>query len=368
MRPVDRFDAFQRRHPVLGYPLGVVYKFVDDQGAYLAALITYYGFLSIFPLLLLLQSVLGFIVHGNPRLHQQILDSVLTRIPVLGNSLQNAKLSTLTGSVSAIVVGALVAIYGGLGVAQAMQHASNTCWAVPRNHRPNPILMRLRSAAVLMFLGSALIAVGYLPTLWAPLSGWSWLINIVFGTGVFLLLMKMTTARGQGWGRLVPGAFFVTLVWELFILNSKQFTAVFGARSSDNYGTYGGTLTLLFASYLLSLAFVIGTEINVVLRKHLYPRSLMTQFTDDVDLTLADQEAYAGQARMQQFKGYEHIDVTFDRDGDGIADPPSDLQHRWEHATQEYDQWLKNRPPRRPEVMWEPEQDDTVVHTPGQNT
>lgn len=352
MKAVDRADRFQRRHPALGYPIGVIYKFVDDQGAYLAALITYYGFLSIFPLLLLLQSVLGFFIENNDSLRRQILDSVLTQIPVLGNSLQNAAPGALKGSVSAIIVGSIVALYGGLGVAQAIQHTSNTCWAVPRNRRPNPILMRLRSAAVLLFLGSALIGVGLLPRLWPPLASWSLVINIVIGTGVFLLLMKMTTARGQGWGRLAPGAVFISIVWQLFVANSQEFTAVFGARSSDTYGTYGGILTLLLASFILSLAFVLGTEINVVLHKHLYPRSLLTEFTDDVDLTLADQEAYAALARMQRFKEYEYIDVLFDKNGDGVADAPSDLHARWEDAKTNHEEWVQRGHPDRPGGTW----------------
>jgi uncharacterized BrkB/YihY/UPF0761 family membrane protein len=48
-RLVDRVDHYQRRHPWLGLPLAVVYKFVDDQGGYLTALLTYYAFLSLFP-------------------------------------------------------------------------------------------------------------------------------------------------------------------------------------------------------------------------------------------------------------------------------------------------------------------------------
>lgn len=363
MNFVERADRFQRRHPTVGYPIGVIYKFVDDQGAYLAALITYYGFLSIFPLLLLLQSILGFVIHGNDHLREQILNSVLAQIPVLGHSLNNASIETLKGSVSAIVVGAVVALYGGLGVAQAIQHTSNHCWAVPRNSRPNPILMRVRSAAILMFLGAALIAIGFLPTLWKPLESWAWLINVVFGTGIFLLLMKMTNARGEGWGRLAPGAFFISFAWQLFVANSAAFTSAFGARSSGTYGTYGGILTLLFASYLMSLAFVIGTEINVVLHKHLYPRSLMTQFTDDVDLTLADQQAYAGQAQMQRFKNYESIDVLFDKDGDGIADQPSDLDRRWQDAKNAHEEWARENHPVRPEGMWGLNREPRDMHT-----
>ncbi|SCD35283.1 Virulence factor BrkB [Streptomyces sp. DvalAA-14] len=77
LRAVQRFDAYQQRHPWVGIPLAVVYKFIEDQGGYLAALIAYYGFLSVFPLLLLLVSVLGFVLHSDPHLQQQVVDSAL---------------------------------------------------------------------------------------------------------------------------------------------------------------------------------------------------------------------------------------------------------------------------------------------------
>src|SRR5579875_206352 len=70
-----RADRLQRRHRWAGLPLAVLYKFVDDQGSYLAALLTYYGFLSLFPLLLLAVTVLGFVLHGNPHLQHQLLNS-----------------------------------------------------------------------------------------------------------------------------------------------------------------------------------------------------------------------------------------------------------------------------------------------------
>ena len=67
-RVVDSLDAYQRDHRWIGFPIAVIYKFTDDQGSYLAALITYYGFLSLFPLLLLLVTVLGFVLQGDPHL------------------------------------------------------------------------------------------------------------------------------------------------------------------------------------------------------------------------------------------------------------------------------------------------------------
>ena len=56
----DRFDVLQQRHPALGLPLAVIYKYVDDQGSYLAALIAYYALVSLFPLLP--STVLGWVL------------------------------------------------------------------------------------------------------------------------------------------------------------------------------------------------------------------------------------------------------------------------------------------------------------------
>ena len=119
MSVTERVDTFQRRHPVAGFPIGVIYKFGEDQGPYLAALITYYGFLSLFPLLLLLTSILGFVLDGRPELQQRILDSTLSQFPVIGDELADPQ--GLQGSIGAIIVGVLVALYGALGVAQAIE-------------------------------------------------------------------------------------------------------------------------------------------------------------------------------------------------------------------------------------------------------
>ena len=156
-------DRFQQRHPVLGFPIAVIYKFAEDQGPYLAALITYYGFLSLFPLLLLLASVLGFVLQDDPDLQERILDSTLSQFPIIGQQLGEPQ--GLQGSTVAVVVGGLVALYGALGVAQALQNAVNVSWAVPRNNRPNPVRARLRSMLLLLTAGFAVIATTVLSVL-----------------------------------------------------------------------------------------------------------------------------------------------------------------------------------------------------------
>src|ERR1700710_1266854 len=114
MTLTERLDNFQRRRSGAGFPLAVVYKFGDDSGTYLAALLTYYGFVSFFPLLLIFSTVLGFVLQGNPQLQDQLLHSALQQFPVIGKQLATPE--HLGGGVTGLVVGLLVSVYGGLGV------------------------------------------------------------------------------------------------------------------------------------------------------------------------------------------------------------------------------------------------------------
>ena len=95
-------DRGQRRNSVFGFPLAVIYKFFDDQGNYLAAILTFYAFLSIFPLLLLATSILGFVLDGRPDLQEQVLDSALGQFPIIGTEL--GRPDGIQGSTGGIIV------------------------------------------------------------------------------------------------------------------------------------------------------------------------------------------------------------------------------------------------------------------------
>jgi uncharacterized BrkB/YihY/UPF0761 family membrane protein len=163
---IGSVDAFQRRHRWAGLPLAVVYKFVDDQGGYLTALITYYAFVSLFPLLLLLVTALGFALQGNPGLQQRVLDSALAQFPVIGDQI-GTNIHSFHGSVLGLVTGILSSLYGGLGVVQATQNALNKMWGIPRNSRPNPITARLRSLLLLAAGGATILVTTVLSALTA---------------------------------------------------------------------------------------------------------------------------------------------------------------------------------------------------------
>lgn len=323
MSVVDRLDTYQRKHKRIGLPLGVIYKFVDDQGAYLAALITYYALLSIFPLLLLLTSILGFLVQGNDSLRETLVDGVLAQLPVIGNELKSP--SGLKGNVVAVIIGSITAAYGGLGVAQALQHAMNTVWGVPRHRRPNPFLARAKSAGLLLILGTALLGAGSLPRVVSWLDGRVWLVvNAVLAVLVFWVLLHFSTHRSQTWRSLLPGAVLIGLAWQLLETIGGRLVDSVITRSSASYGVFAVVLGLILWIFALAVALVFAAELNVVLARQLYPRALLTPFIDDVDLTRADHEAYAQLVRMHRLKGFQQVEVSFDKDEDGVPDTPSD--------------------------------------------
>ncbi len=324
MSLTDRVDAFQRRHPVAGFPIGVIYKFGEDQGPYLAALITYYGFLSLFPLLLLLTSTLGFVLDGRPELQQQILDSTLSQFPVIGGELADPQ--GLQGSIGAIIVGGIVALYGALGVAQAIQNTMYVTWSVPRNRRPNPIRARLRSLRLIAVAGIAVVATTILSgagsnagAFGADVGGWSTIAaivsSIVVNGAVFVTTFRIFRPDQVRRRDVFPGAIVAAVIWQLLQVFGAVFVGNVVKNSGATYGVFALVLGLLAWIFLAAVGVVIGSEINVVRAKRLYPRALLTPFTDNVDLTDADQRAYLEAVNAQQFKGFQSVTVHYEDDG-----------------------------------------------------
>ncbi len=317
----DRVDDFQRRHRALGVPLAVVYKFFDDQGNYLAATLTYYAFVAIFPLLLIASSVLGFLLQGNAALREQVLSSALGQFPIVGTQLGRPE--GLQGSASAVVVGALAALYGVMGLAQAAQNAVNVTWAVPRNSRLNPVVSRLRGFVLLTLAGLTVVAIAVLSSVASHLdmfgsgvgSGVRLLVtglSVVLNSVVLALMMRLATSEHRPFRSVLPGAVAIAVMWQLLQSVGGVYVDRVISRASDMNAVFAVVLGLVALIYVASVMAVLGLEINVVLAQRLYPRALLTPFTDDVDLTEADRRVYTDYARAQRHKGFEQVHVTFD--------------------------------------------------------
>jgi membrane protein len=313
----DRLDRLQRRHRVAGFPIAVVYKYVDDSGPYLAALITYYAFVSLFPLLLLMSTILGTVLDGNPELQARLIDSALSQFPVVGDQLGAPE--QLSGGLVGVLVGVLGSLYGGLGVAQAVQYAMNTAWAVPRNNRPNPFLARGRSLLLLGTAGLAVLGTTALSAVGAGDGPFGSVLRVVLFVAaiavnavVFVFAFRLATPRHLTVPEVLPGALTAAVLWQLLQTFGVTYVGhVMGTASATN-GVFALVLGLLAFLYLAAVIGVICVEINVVRVDRLYPRALLTPFTDDVDLTAGDKRSYTGLAKAQRSKGFQEVDVTFD--------------------------------------------------------
>ncbi len=327
MNTVRTIDRFQRRHPVIGFPLAVVYKYVDDQGPYLAAIIAFYAFIAIFPLLLISTSILGFFLQDDPALRERLLDTALSQFPIVGEQLGRPE--GLQGSASAIVIGALAATYGSLNLGQAAQNAAHITWAVPRNSRTNAVLQRLRSLVQLAFAGLGILTLALASSLLAnpdaigiDAGDLSWAIRttgFLVTTVIFIGLFRLVSGGRASTRSVLPGALAASVMWQLLQLIGNSFvTNVIGAAGQMT-DTFALVLGLVAFLYLAGMMVVLSLEINVVLRRRLYPRALLTPFTDRVSPTEADLKAYTQYAKSQRHKGFQSIESTFEKQP---KDPP----------------------------------------------
>lgn len=332
-RFVATLDRYQRRHRRLGFPIAVIYKFADDQGPYLTALITYYGFLSLFPLLLLLVTILGFVLSGDPTLQDKLVDSAVAELPIIGAQLRE-NVNSLHGSGLGLVVGILGTLYGTLGVAGAVQNAFNRAWAVPRNERPNPFALRLRGLLLLLVMGAGVLMTTALSGLTTGAGQFGASLNtevdvgaLVLGTvgnvALFLLTFRVLTAAEVPTRALRIGAVTAGIGWTLVQALGTYILSRTVRGASETYGVFGLVLGLIVWIYVLSLVVVFAAEINVVAVRRLWPRALLTPFTDRVSLTSADERAYTAYARSERHKGFETVDVGFEPPGEGEEDPSS---------------------------------------------
>lgn len=321
---VRKVNGYQRAHPWLGFPLGVAKKFGEDQAGNLAALISYYTFFSLFPLLLALVTVLGFVLAGDPELQRRIVDSALVQFPVIGDQIRD-NIGSLDGNWIALLVGLAGAVWAGMGAVDAAQNAMNSIWDVPIREKPKFLKRRLRSLLMLLVIGGGLFltagastvassadSIGPVGRLLAPL------LSIVVNIGVFLVAFRVLTERDLRWSAVLPGAAVAGVAAALlqvaggFIIDSKL------KGASQTYGTFAVVIGLLSWLYLQAQVTLFAAEVNVVRSRRLWPRSL-----DPDDLTDADRRALAQHAEVEERVPDQDVRTDLpEEDGERGVDQP----------------------------------------------
>jgi membrane protein len=273
-----RFDSFQQRHALLGFPLAVRAKYSADEGGYLAATITYYGFFSLFPLLLVLVTSLGYLLRGRPELQNTIVNSALGQLPIVGTALQH---HSLRGNGLALALGIAACIWTGMGVCLATENAMARLWDTPREGRPGFASSRLRALELLTLLGGSLL----LTTIVSGAAAWSLrfglashaltiVLSLVANFLVFWLAFRLLTSRELGWRCLRGGAAAAAVGYEVLQLVGSLYVAHVLKSASNVYGTFALVIGMLSWIYLTATVVLVASEANVVATRHLWPRSL----------------------------------------------------------------------------------------------
>jgi YihY family inner membrane protein len=307
---LQALDRAQQRNRALAFMLGVVKKYGEDQGGQLAALISYYGFVSMFPLLLVFVTILGFVLQGDSHLREEIVKGTLGQFPLIGDQL---RLHSLPGSGVALAVGLVLTLLGGLAITNAAQFAFNRIWGVPFTRRPDFFMSRLRGLRVLAILAVLTIAStvigGSLGTAAhrAPEVVGAAIVAFAFNVALFMTLFKLLTACELHWRQLLPGVLLAAVLWQLLQYLGGVYIDHELKRTGPLYGTFALVLGLLAWLYLGAQLTLVSAEVNVVLDRRLWPRTLFS-----AGLLDADKRALRATALAQNRSSDEHIEVRFE--------------------------------------------------------
>ncbi|HEU4867482.1 MAG TPA: YihY/virulence factor BrkB family protein [Actinomycetota bacterium] len=275
---VRRIDAYQQRHEWLAFPVAVVRKFQDDHAGYLSTLVAYYAFFSLFPLLLVLVSVLGFILGNNSDLREQIITALLTQIPVIGNQV-NKSISEIRGSGVALGLGVAGTLLAGTSVIRALQHGMNEVWGVPDHHRPNVLVSRLQALAFLALLGTGVVASTFVAGIGGTSGGFLPLglrvggvaTSVALNFGMFLVAFRFLTTAPITVGQVWPGAVVAACGWAAMQTLGGFVIRTLLPRATVLYGFFAIVLGLMAWLFVGSNITLLAAEVNVVRSRRLWP-------------------------------------------------------------------------------------------------
>lgn len=265
--------------------MAVIKKYGDDRSGSLAALITFYGFLAVFPLLLLLVTIVGLLVGPRSHVEHEIVNSALSQFPVIGKELGSSIKALHRASPLAFIVSAVGLLWGSLGVTNTLQRASETMWGVPRQ-REARLFGRVRRGLLLLgtiamaVVGSAFLAgfstIGGGTLSASPAAYWAFtLIGAgVVNLGAYFLAFRILAPAVVGGRSLLAGTLMGGLGWTALETLGGFLVSHALRHTTQLYGFFAIVLGLVFWLSLGSQLFVYAGQTNVVLARHLWPRHI----------------------------------------------------------------------------------------------
>ena len=326
MNPVERairaVDATQRRFTPTAFVFGVIKKYGDDNGGVLASNLAYAAFVALFPLLLVLATILGWIASVDSSFRASVVkNAVANQVPLIGKTLTENVNQLHRASVIGLVIGLIALVYGATGLAQAGLFTMEQVWNLPGPARPGYVQRLGRAVLFLSLLGAGVIVTTGLFSLGTylhnglavkiPLE----LVTAAFSVGMYLGAFRVLTPKGVPTRSLLPGAITGGILYTVLQVLGTWLVHHY-LHSDSVYGIFATVLGLVAWIYLAVEITVYSAEINVVLVRRLWPRAIVQP-----PLTEADRASMALQALQNQRRPEQHIEVTFD-DRPEDADEP----------------------------------------------
>ena len=284
---LGRIDRAQESHEKLAVAAATVKKYGEDQSSSLASMIAFWAFFSIFPLFLVLVTILGYVLPADRR--ADVLGRVASSFPLLHPS----TVGSLTGSWWPILLGGLTALWAGLAVVRMSQQAFDEVWEIPRSDRPGLVEQVRRSLFALGTIGFGLVAAtimsGYVTGRDTGVDlGWygrlgGYLITFALDVGLFVIAFRMLTRRDVTFREVLPGALLAGGAFFVLQLLSSVIISRYLGKAQGTYGSFATVITILFWFYLQAQIMLLGAQLNVVLTERLYPRRLVGGPETDAD-------------------------------------------------------------------------------------
>jgi YihY family inner membrane protein len=321
-RGVRRIDRWQQRNKPAAFVFGVIKKFNDDNASVLVANLTHAAFVSFFPLILVLFTILGLVAAVNPGVRTDVLNAVAGQVPLIGHELASNVQQLKKSSFIGLIAGLVILFWGTTRLARAGLFTMSQVWNLPGPARPSFFPRLLRSVLFLVLLAVVVVATTLLASL--ATYGHHALAFVLFAeaveatvnSGMYFTGFRILTAKGVPSWDLAPGAVLAGIFWTALQVLGTYLVHHF-LHSDSVYGVFATVLGLTAWLYLVAQVTVYCAELNMVLAHRLWPRTILQP-----PLTEADRASFALQALQNQRRVEQHVTVTYDDREPGVAPSP----------------------------------------------
>jgi membrane protein len=240
-----------------------------------AAVLAYFGVLTIFPLLMAATTIMGFVLEGNEQLQRDIVDSAFSQIPVVGDQIES-QAGQLSGNWWALTLGLAVALWSSMKAFVGAHSAFDDTWEVPVDDRAKGATTRVRALIGIAVIGLAQVSnvvlaslVGFADLPWLGQIGLT-LGGLAINVVVVASMYRFLTSRDVTWSMVWPGALFSGVLFTLLQFAGTNIMARALSNAESVYGDFAGLIALMTWISLHALITLVGAELNaaIVERSH----------------------------------------------------------------------------------------------------